>query len=135
MNQDFDQRPTAFPLQFDGPGMYQKAFAGTGLGIVLEENDTTGYLYATSEDFDHIFDAIHLWDTDTPEQLKRGEEILIVWNSELLKAGVFYRRQFRAIISFREQRACGRSGFPLTSSAEWGTTSHSWDDNLAKGLR
>jgi hypothetical protein len=101
---------------------------------VFEDNGSTGYLYLTTAAFDHIFDALHVYDCGTPEQLGMKEPVVLVWQAELQKVGLHFRGRFQAVASLAERRACCRSGFPATAPAEWGGGSHAWDERLAKGL-
>ena len=99
---------------------------------MFEDDGSTGYFYATTEKFDRIFDALHLYNYGDRSQPSAEDKIVIVWNSQLLKAGIFYQNQFQAVIDFNNRTACCRSGSP-PPFGEW-RTPHSWDDKMTDGL-
>jgi hypothetical protein len=111
-----------------------KAFEGSGFGVVFEDDGETGYLYATNESLDEILNALHLYNAGDTGQVKPGDEVFIVWNPALQKAGMFYHDQFQAVIDFRKQRACCRMGFPPCTHKGWCQSSHEWNEALVKGL-
>ena len=124
----------AYPLNFTGPAPYMKAFEGSGFGVVFEDDGETGYFYATNERLDEILDALHLYNVGDPVQLKPGDEVFIVWNPALRKAGIFYHNQFQAIVDFKRRCACCRTGFPPRIHTGWCQSAHEWDESLVKGL-
>ena len=126
-------RPIAHPIQFKGAGVYQAAL-DTAWGAVFEDNGSTGYLYLTNATFDHIFDALHVYDSSAPEKLAPGEPVFLVWNPSLKKLGLYFRGRFQVAASLAEQRSCCRSGFPANAPKEWGGGSHAWDEQLVRGL-
>ena len=128
-----DDSPIGHPVNYEGPAPYGKSFTGTGFGVVFEDDGETGYLYATNESHDEIFDALHLYNVGDVKQVKPGDEVFIVWNPSLMKAGIFYHQQFQAIIDFKKQRACCRTGFPPPNK-RWCKSSHEWDEMLVTGL-
>ena len=85
-----DDRPVAFHIKYVGPSPYQKSFSGSGYGVVFEDDGETGYFYATDELHSKVFDAMLLYDYNTPEQVQPDDQIFIVWNSNLLKASIYY---------------------------------------------
>lgn len=134
LRRDPQERPIAEPLAFEGVGVYEKALPGADCGVVLEDDGSTGYLYVTNAAFDHLFDALHVYDCGSAEQLKAGEAVVLVWSQPLQKVGLFYHEAFQAVVSFQDRRACGRSGFPASAPSEWGGGSHAWAERLASGL-
>ena len=126
--------PIAYPVNFTGPAPYMKAFEGSGFGVVFEDDGETGYLYATNEHLDEILDALHLYNAGDPGQVRPGDEIFIVWNPALQKAGIFYHHRFQAVIDFKGRRACCRTGFPSRVHKGWCRSSHKWDETLVQGL-
>lgn len=127
-----NEKPTAHPLNYVGPGVYEVPFTGTGFGITFEDDGDTGYLYATTEGFDHIFDALHLYNNTDSNRLAVGDNAYIVWNPNLLKAGIYYKNEFHAVIDFMKQTACCRNNFPQPS--QWCCSNHKWYDKAAEGL-
>ena len=75
----------------------------------------------------------NLYNVGDVKQVKPGDEVFIVWNPSLMKAGIFYHQQFQAIIDFKKQRACCRTGFPPPNK-RWCKSSHEWDEMLVTGL-
>ena len=126
-------QPTAWQFQFRSEMTHQVRFKGTGLGVTFEDNGETGYLYATNEQHDEIFDALHLYNRGEGDELAPGEDAYIVCSHTLRKAGIFYRDEFQAIFDFANRRAGCRSGFPPPETG-WCIGSHDWDDELAEGL-
>lgn len=126
-------RPFAYPLNYNGAGPYQKSFTGTGFGVVFEDDGSTGYLYATNENHSEIFDALHLYNDDSKDRINEGEEIFIVWNQKLQKAGIYFHNEFHAIIDFKNQKACCKNGSPNTKK-KWCKSNHKWDDGMTEGL-
>src|SRR5438093_5940102 len=127
------ERPIAYPIEFTGPSAYGKSFDGTGFGVVFEDDGDTGYFYATSERADKILDALHLYNFRDPPKPSRGDRLLIVWNPMVEKAGLFYNDRFQAIIDFKNQAGCCRSGFP-PKFGTWCRSLHVWNDEMKKGL-
>ena len=99
---------------------------------MFEDDGNTGYFYATTEKFERIFDALHLYNYGNPSQPSAEDKIIIVWNSQLRKAGLFYHNKFQAVIDFKNKTACCRSGFP-PPFGEWQTL-HSWEEKMTAGL-
>jgi hypothetical protein len=124
----------AFPIRYEGPDAYAKAFEGTGYGLVLDDDGETGYLYVTTEDFQEVYDALHVYNSDMPESPKPGNTLYIMWNEGLMRAGVFYNGGYVAIVDFQSARACCLSGFPEPVPGGWCTSPHTWDDELAEGM-
>jgi len=127
------QVPVAHPIEFEGRGVYEIAL-DRNWGAVFEDDGSTGYLYLTSATFDHIYDALHIYDSGSAAQLAVGERAVLVWASSIQKVGLFFRGQFQAVASLSERRACCRSGFPANAPAEWGGSSHAWDEAVVRGL-
>ena len=115
----------AHRLKFKGQGTYPVGFAGSGYGVVFEDDGNTGYLYATNETHDEIFDALHIYNSGTPEQFRRGTAVFIVWHRVSQKAGLYVRRDCHAVIDFKNQVSCCRTGFPK-EMAVW--QSNQWMD-------
>ncbi len=128
-----NERPIAYPIGFRGPSAYAKSFDGTGFGIVFEDDGETGYLYATNEKADKIFDALHLYNSRDLTKPLPGEQLFIVWNPVLEKAGLFYQDRFQAIVDFKNQIGCCRSGFP-PKFGTWCRSLHEWNDEMKRGL-
>ena len=82
-----DERPIAYPIEYTGPSTFIKSFNGTGFGMVFEDDGETGYLYATNEKADKIFDALHLYNSKSPNKLSSHDKLFIVWNPKMEKAG------------------------------------------------
>jgi hypothetical protein len=100
---------------------------------MFEDDGATGYLYATNERFDQIFDSLHLYNLGSRSYPKKTDQIFIVWNAELQKAGIYYDNQFQAVIDFRNKRSCCRTGFPQQGPGLWSAT-HTWNETMTKGL-
>jgi hypothetical protein len=94
------ERPIAYPVNYKGSGHYPRPFQGTGYGVMFEDDGATGYLYATNERFDQIFDSLHLYNLGGRSYPKKTDQIFIVWNAELQKAGIYYHGQFQTVIDF-----------------------------------
>ena len=127
-----DERPIAYHVNYKGLGKYGRPFEGSGFGVMFEDDGSTGYFYATTEKFDRIFDALHLYNHDGPGQPRTDDKIFIVWASQLQKAGIFYHDRFQAVIDFKNRIACCRTGFP-PRFGEW-STPHTWDEKMIDGL-
>ena len=128
-----NDQPIAHSILYNGSGVYSKAFAGSGFGIVFEDDGETSYLYATNEGHDQIYDTLHIYDQNDQKVLQTGQEVFIIWNPKLCKAGMYYDDQFHAVIDFKQRKACCRNGFP-EANADWCTSSHEWDESSIKGL-
>jgi hypothetical protein len=128
-----DERPIVTPIHFRGPGVHRIPLEGSGFAVVFEDDGCTGYLYATNETGEEIFDALHLYDHGSRAQLVSGEEALVLWSSSLRRAGLYYHDEFVAVFDFAGQRGACRSGFPPPDS-RWCKGSHDWDDELLRGL-
>jgi len=113
--------------------VYPVPFAGSGFAVVFEDDGETGYLYATNEDANEIFDALHLYNHGRPGQLEAGDELVVVWNGALKRGGVHYHGAFQAVVDFAKQRAMCRNGFP-PADARWCRGTHDWDEALLVGL-
>ena len=125
--------PIWYPIRYEGPAVHQKAFTGSGFGVVFEDDGETGYSYATTESF-HILDAMLLYhDKGHPAKPSVGEPVYLVWHDVLLKAGIFYHDAFQAVVDFKNRTACCRSGFPQKMGS-WCTTPHTWTDLMVDGL-
>ena len=123
----------AVPINYVGKGAWTMPLKGTGFGVVFEDSGETGYFYATTENFQNVYDTLHLYDTKEGDVLTSADEIFIVWSPTLLKAAMYYHEKFQAVIDFKNQKACCRTGFP-TPKEDWCKSSHEWDDSLVKGL-
>ena len=69
-----DEKPFAYLLSYHGPGKYARPFDGSGYGVMFEDDGQTGYFYATTENFDRILDALHLYnkgDSNQPRETIR----------------------------------------------------------------
>ena len=128
-----DERPIAYPVTYNGPGHYPRPFQGTGYGVMFDDDGATGYLYATNEVFDQILDSLHLYNVGNKACPKEGDDVFIVWNAELQKAGIYYANRFQAVIDFKNKLTCCRSGFPPKGPGLW-SASHTWNDTMTKGL-
>ena len=124
----------AFTILYTGPEVYAKAFEGAGFGVVFDDDDETGYLYATTEDFEEVLDGLHLYNADSPDRVKLNEKVYIVWNSLLGKAGLYFHGAFQAVVDFRNAACCCRTGFPPAEPSGWCRSSHRWDDRMTAGL-
>lgn len=124
----------AFPMRYEGPDAYAKAFTGTGYGLVLDDDGETGYLYVTTEDFGEVYDALHLYNSDTPESPKPGETIYVMWNAQMMRAGLFYNGGYIALVDFKSARACCLSGYPEPAPGGWCTSPHTWAPELLEGM-
>ncbi|HLU67180.1 MAG TPA: DUF2251 domain-containing protein, partial [Kofleriaceae bacterium] len=120
-------------IRFSGPDAYPVPLPGSGFGVVFEDDGETGYLYVTNEGATEIFDALHLYDRGGPGQVVAGEELDVVWNPALERAGLHYHGAFQAVIDFANRRAMCRTGFPPADS-RWCRGTHAWDDDLLVGL-
>jgi hypothetical protein len=120
-------------VRFAGPGAYPVPFAGSGFGVVFEDDGETGYLYATNEQATEIFDALHLYNHGGPGQVGAGDELVVVWNGAVMRAGLYCYGAFQAVVDFATQRAMCRTGFP-PADARWCRGTHDWDQALLVGL-
>jgi len=128
-----NQKPIAHQIKFQNVGVYKQAFEKSGYGIAFEDDGDTGYLYVTTEKFDHIYDALHLYDAKDGDRLKPGENAFIVWNQTLQKGGIHYHGHFQAVFDFLNQTARCRNSFP-PATAEWCKSTHDWQDGMDVGL-
>jgi len=124
----------AYKVEYAGPATYMKAFEDTGFGFVLDDDGETGYLYATTEDFQEVLDGLHLFNDDQPDRLTNKDRVYIIFNPEMLKAGLYYRNRYQAIVDFKGAKACCRSGFPPPEPSGWCTSAHTWDPKMEGGL-
>ena len=124
----------AFKIEYAGPSVYAKAFAGSGYGVVLDDDGETCYFYATTEDFEEVLDGLHIYNSDWPDRLTPDDEIYIVWNPVLAKAGLYFRGAYQAIYDFKNARGCCRTGFPTPEPSGWCTSSHHYDPKLELGM-
>jgi hypothetical protein len=127
------KRVTANAIEFDGEGVYQIALPELGYGLVFEDNGETGYLYITDEVFANVHDAVHIYDRNDAHRLQAGQEVFVVWSSDLQKAGLYYDGDFQAGVDFKNRRAVSRTGFPESSSSQW-SRDHTWRDEVVHGL-
>ena len=128
-----DQRPIAYPIPY-GPGeTFIKSFSGSGFGVVFEETDEAGFLYATDEHSENVLDALQLYRASDSSRPRLGDEVYIVWSQAIKKAGFFCGDKFLAVIEFQNRRACCRSGYP-PRTGEWCTSPHNWDNQMTIGL-
>jgi hypothetical protein len=79
-----------FLIRFAGPDAYHVVLPGSGFAVVFEDDGETGYLYATDETANEIFDALQLYVRGRAGEVAAGDELVVVWNSELQKVGVHY---------------------------------------------
>ncbi|MCY2925242.1 MAG: DUF2251 domain-containing protein [Planctomycetota bacterium] len=124
---------TAYPISFSGKGPYQKSF-GNDFGVVFEDDGETGYFYATNGSHTTIFDALHVYDRNTPDAIPVGEQLFVVWNPSRKRAGLYFRGQFQAVFDFARRRGGCRNGFPPPGK-QWSETGHNWDEELTDGLQ
>lgn len=124
---------TAFPINFNGKGPYQKSF-GKEFGVVFEDDGETGYFYATNGTHSKIYDALHVYDRNETEAIQPGEQVFVVWNPFRKRAGLYFRNKFQAIFDFISHRGTCRNGFP-PPGIEWPQSGHNWDEKLTDGLR
>jgi hypothetical protein len=132
--QEPNEPPTAFPLNFTGPGVHQKQLSSKW-GVVFEDDGETGYLYATDAAHSVALDALHLYNRSDPDPLKQGEPAFIVWNPRVARVGLFYRDQFQAVFDFDAKRGSCRTGFPGPIGEHgWSRRGHAWDQSMISGL-
>ncbi len=131
----FRKRPvvTANPVEFSGEGVYQISLAELGYGLVFEDDGETGYLYVTKPDFTDIYDAVHIYNRGDSHEPKAGDEVFVVWSSDLKRAGLYYGQAFRAGVDFAKNELRSRTGFPANAKAPW-VGDHSWRDEIVSGL-
>jgi len=132
--QGHDANLVAYRIAFEGPSTYPLAFEQAGFGLVLDDDGETGYLYITSADFEDVYDSLHIYNSTGPEAPSQGDELHILYNSRLMKAGLYYRAMFWAIIDYAKSEACCRSGQPPSKAGGWCTSSHSWNEKMIGGL-
>jgi len=123
----------AFPLEYAGPDTYAKAFEGTDYGLVLDDDGETGYLYVTTAGFQEVLDEMHLYNAGESAP-SSGERLYFVWNPALLKAGVYFKGRYQAIVDFGASTACCRGGNPDPDPSGWCRSSHRWDPRMLVGL-
>ena len=128
-----DRRPIAYPIRFQRHSTQVKPFSGSGFAVVFEDNDQSGFLYVTDERSENVLDALHLYDVNDDARPRSGDQLFIIWNPELEKAGLFYKNLFLAVVDFKNQTACCRSGYP-PRTGEWCKSSHEWNDQMTAGL-
>ncbi len=124
----------AFQILYEGPAAYPKQFEGTGYAVVLDDDGETGFLYAVTEDFGEVLDALHLYSSDSPGRLELNEKVYIIWSPLLSKAGLYYHGAFQAVIDFKNAAACCRAGLPPPEPSGWCRSSHHWDPKMQRGL-
>ena len=124
----------AFKIEYAGPSVYPKAFEGTGFAVVLDDDGETCYFYAATEDFEEVLDGLHIFNSDWPDRLTAKDEVYIIWNPVLLKAGLHYRGAYQAMFDFKNARACCRTGFPPVEPSSWCTSTHRWDPKMELGM-
>ena len=106
-----DEKPFAYLLSYQGPGKYARPFDGSGYGVMFEDDGQTGYFYATTENFDRILDALHLYNKGDSNRPGENDQIYLVWNPRLQKAGIFYHNHFQAVVDFRNKLSCCGQAF------------------------
>ena len=121
-------------VKLSGEGIHEVPLEASEHGLVIEVNASTAYLYITNRDFSEIFDALHLYDRGTADELQNGESAFVVWSSDAERAGVYYRGRFQAAVDFERHEARCRSGFPTLPNTPWLRSGHEWDDELVRGL-
>jgi hypothetical protein len=126
-----DARPTAFPVNYLGPGPYAKTL--DEFGVVFEDDGETGYFYATDASRSQIFDALHIYNRSEGDGLIAGEEAFVVFSSNHKRVGLFFREKFQAVFDFETKRGVCRTGFPPTNGL-WSLEGHKWDNEMIKGL-
>jgi hypothetical protein len=124
----------AFQIEYEGPGTYPLPFEDSGFGVVLDDDGDTGYLYITSADFEDVHDTLYVYSSTGAEAPTNDEDIFVLYNMELMKAGLFYRDMFWAVVDFKNSKACTRTGMPECKPGGWCTGSHSWDEKMMSGL-
>lgn len=104
------------------------------LGVVFEDDGTTGYLYGLdfSREDNPIVDAMLIYnvaqvvDRDTPSLVQ------LFWSSDGWKAAVLINEYPHAIFDFEARRGYCRTAFPPPDRS-WTQFDHAWDDG-ALGL-
>lgn len=128
-----DKKPTAYPLNYSGKGIWNKAFKNYNFGVVFEDDGKTGYFYATNKGQTVIFDALQLYDYNSKDKPKSGEKMYIVLNESLKKAGIYYQNKFHAVFDFNNERGSNLLNSPKLKTAKW-EKPHIWDDAITEGL-
>ncbi len=129
-----DDRPTAFPISYEGPAPYMKSL-GDGCGVVFEDDGESGYFYATDAEHATVHDALHLFDAGDRAAPAPGDQLFVVWHPSLRRAGLFYGGRFHAVFDFAAHRGVCRDGQPAASAAgNWSPQGHAWDEDLVAGL-
>jgi len=125
----------AFPITYAGTGVYAKKLEGTGYAVALDDDGDTGYMYLVTEDFTEALDSMQIYNCDTPEAPRPDEVMHIVWNPALLKAGLYYRDKYHAVVDIKNAHASCRSGNPPVAPGGWlKVATHQWDPKIESGM-
>jgi hypothetical protein len=135
MTMKAEEKPAVTKIVYDGPETHKCAFKGAGFGVIFEDDGETGLFFAADEKLLDVYDALLIYNANTPDQLKPGEAAYVLWNRGLMKAGLYYRGRFQAVIDFANRISCCRTGLPAAPKPDgWCLSPHTWDDAMLKGL-
>jgi hypothetical protein len=101
----------AHRLNLEGEGIYQVPLDASDHGLVIEVNASTAYLYITNRDFSEIFDALHLYDRDTADELQNGESVFVVWRPNSNEPASSTAAGFRPPWTLNDTRRAAAAGF------------------------
>jgi len=102
-------------------------------GIVFEDDQTVGYLYAIEFRGEHydILDALHIYNVSSVVDRDKPSTIQIVWSDEGLKAALLINEYAHALFDFAKQQGFCRNNFPPPGT-NW--TRPEWSDELLENL-
>ena len=103
---------------------------------IFEDDGETGYFYGlvgSKESGDSaIVDALHIYKVADVVDPHAEYPIEIRWAEVGSRVGLFVEDKCHAVFDFDKKRAVCRTGFPPSSGGF--STSHDWDEQLAKDL-
>ena len=101
------------------------------LGVVFEDDGTTGYFYALDSKSGEqpIVDALHIYSVEGVTDRHLPSFAHILWTRDGSKACLIINRYPHAVFDFSAKRGYSRDMFPEPASgSQW--THHPWDDSL-----
>lgn len=92
---------------------------GSSLGVVFEDDLTTGYFYAVDTDLDsEILDAVHIYNVADVVDKHKPCTIHICWAENGDMAALFINKYCHAVFDFKDKAGYSRTGFP-PGSGKW----------------
>lgn len=118
------------PIVIEGPSPC------ADLGVVFEDDSTTGYLYGLdfSRQEDPIVDAMHIYNVAQVVDRDKPSVVQLVWSTDGRQAALLINQYPHAVFDFEAKRGYCRTGFPPANST-WTDHDHAWDDQALELFR